>query len=262
LTADKEKSKFAMKCGACGDPNHVWSTSKAPDADVLRWTLAKPKQNAEKYAGQPPPTAHLSDVPADMASVEDAADGEPLDYDRQDEYDDTEVSTSFASVAFASSASSVVDLSDYFIVDSACSVNLTAFRSDFSEFHPSSRRNTVGGVGVIVQGSGTVRIPMCLVSGQTVFRRVHALYTPDFSSRSAYHISRLLSVSWMRKHSGCEFSFPTNTDSGILLVTTGMGMLIPSGNGPYLLPRSHDCAGLPSRPVDNTSQKSVALAAE
>jgi hypothetical protein len=39
-------------------------------------------------------------------------------------------------------------------------------------------------------------------------------------------------------------------------------MLIPSGNGLYLLPRSHDCAGLPPRPVDSSSQRSVALAAE
>jgi hypothetical protein len=45
-TADKKKSKFSMKCGACGDPNHVWSTGKAPDDDVLRWTLAKRKQYA------------------------------------------------------------------------------------------------------------------------------------------------------------------------------------------------------------------------
>jgi hypothetical protein len=80
-----------------------------------------------------------------------------------DEFDYTMVSTSFASVAFASSASYVADLSDYLVVDSACSVNLTAFRSDFSEFHPSSRRSTVGGVGVTVQGSGTVRIHICLV---------------------------------------------------------------------------------------------------
>jgi hypothetical protein len=113
-----------------------------------------------------------------------------------------------------------------------------------------------------VQGSGTVRIPICLVSGQTVFRRVKALYTPNLSSRYAQNISRLLSVSWMQKHSGCKFSFPTNIDSGMLHVTTRMGMLIPSGNGLYLLPRSHDCAGLPSRPVDSPSQKSVALAAE
>jgi hypothetical protein len=182
-TADKKKSKFSMKCGACGDPNHVWSTCKAPDADLLRWTLAKRKHIAEKYAGQPPPTAHLSDVPHDMGSVEDVAEGDAQEYDMQDEYDDTEVGTSFASVAFASAASTVADLSDYWVVDSACSVNLTSFRSDFSEFHPSSRRSTVGGVGVTVQGSGTVRIPICLISGRTVFRRVHALYTPDLSSR-------------------------------------------------------------------------------
>jgi hypothetical protein len=201
-------------------------------------------------------------MPANMASVEDAADGDPLEYDRHDEFDDTKVGISFAFVAFTSSASSIADMSYYWVVDSACSVNLNAFRSDFSEFHPSSRRNTVGGVGVTVQGSGTVRIPICLVSGQTAFRRVHALYILDLSSRSAQHISRLLSVSLMQKHSGCELSFPTNTDSGMLLVTTGIGMLIPSGNGLHLLPRSHDCAGLPSRHVDSLRQKSVAPAAK
>jgi hypothetical protein len=200
-TTNTEKSKFAMKCGACGDPNHVWSTCKAPYADILHWTLAKRKHIVEKYAGQPPPTTHLSDVSADMASVEDATDGEPLAYDMQDEYDDTSVSTSFASVAFASSASFVADLSDYWVVDYVCSVNLTALRSDFSDFHSPSRRSTVSGVGVTMQGSGDVRIPICLVSGQPVFRRVHALYTPDLSSRSAQNISRLLSVSWMHKHS-------------------------------------------------------------
>jgi hypothetical protein len=66
----------------------------------------------------------------------------------------------------------------------------------------------------------------------------------------------------MQKHSGCEFSFPTNTDSVMLLVTTRMGMLIPSGNGLYLLPRSHDCAGLPSHPVDSLRQKPLALTTE
>jgi hypothetical protein len=155
-----------------------------------------------------------------VASEGDAADEDALEYDMQDEYDGTEVGTSFASVAFASATAHVADLSDYWVVDSACSVNLTSFQSDFPEFHSSSRRSTVGGVGVTVQGSRTVRIPICLISGRTVFRRVHALYTPDLSSRYAQRISRLLSVSWMQKHSGCEFSFPTNTDSGMLLVTT------------------------------------------
>jgi hypothetical protein len=83
-----------------------------------------------------------------MAFEEDAADVEHLEYDMHDEFDDTEVGTSFAYVAFASSASPVTDMSEYWVVDSACFVNLTAFRSDFTEFHPSSRRSTVGGVGV------------------------------------------------------------------------------------------------------------------
>jgi hypothetical protein len=39
-------------------------------------------------------------------------------------------------------------------------------------------------------------------------------------------------------------------------------MLIPSGNGLYLLPRSHDCAGLSSHNVDRLKLKRVALAAE
>jgi hypothetical protein len=56
--------------------------------------------------------------------------------------------------------------------------------------------------------------------------------------------------------------FPTNSDGGMLLVTTGMGMLIPSGNGLYLLPRPHDRAGLPSRQVHSLRQIPVALAAE
>jgi hypothetical protein len=110
--ANKSKSKFAMKCGACGVSNHVWSTCNALDVDVFRWTMAKRKQIAEKYAGQPPPTAHLSDVAAASATMEDDTDCH-LEYDMQDEYDDTEVSVSLTSVAFTSPGSSVTDPSDY-----------------------------------------------------------------------------------------------------------------------------------------------------
>jgi hypothetical protein len=39
-------------------------------------------------------------------------------------------------------------------------------------------------------------------------------------------------------------------------------MLVPSGNGLYLLPRTHNDAGLPSRNVDSRSGRSVALAVE
>jgi hypothetical protein len=102
-----------MKCGAGGDPNHVWSTCKAPDVDVLRWTLAKRKQIAEKYAGQPPPTAHLIDFPIDVAYEGDGVAQDVLEYDMHDEYDDTKVCTSFASVAFASASAFGADLFDY-----------------------------------------------------------------------------------------------------------------------------------------------------
>jgi hypothetical protein len=46
------------------------------------------------------------------------------------EYEDTTVSVSFAFVAFTSTGNSLVDFSDYNVVESACSVSLIAFRSD------------------------------------------------------------------------------------------------------------------------------------
>jgi hypothetical protein len=84
----------------------------------------------------------------------------------------------------------------------------------------------VGGVGVDVKGSGSVRVSVRLASRQLIHRTVHALYTPDISSRSAHRIGRLLSdVSWMQSHSGCEFLFPTDSDTCLLVVPTGMGVL-------------------------------------
>jgi hypothetical protein len=144
-------------------------------------------------------------VHADHAPPEDAIGSPPEDVMEDDEYNDTAVTFSFTSVAFTSSASSVADLSDYWVVDFACFVDLTALRFDFSGIQPTSRHSTVGGVGVFVMGSGTARIPVGLVYGHTMFRRVHALYTHDLSSRSAHEISRRLTVSWMQKHSECEF---------------------------------------------------------
>jgi hypothetical protein len=71
------------------------------------------------------------------------------------------------------------------------------------------------------------------------------LYTPDLSSRSTQRIDRLLSVIWLKSHCGCEFIFFTDSDTGLLVVPTGMGVLEPSGNGLYLL--SHQ-PKLPPRP--------------
>jgi hypothetical protein len=72
--------------------------------------------------------ALLSDVTADDT------DGLPTLEDCTDEYDDTEVRVPFRSVA--SSLSPGRDLSQFWIVDSACSINLTAFRSDFVTLTP------------------------------------------------------------------------------------------------------------------------------
>jgi hypothetical protein len=64
--------------------------------------------------------AVLSDVPADDV------DSLPTLEDCIDEYDNTEVSVPFTSVAFSSSLTPSRDLSQFWVVDSACSINLTA----------------------------------------------------------------------------------------------------------------------------------------
>jgi hypothetical protein len=168
----------------------------------------------------------------------------------EDKYDDTTAIISYAYVAFASSHSSIIDMSGYLVVESTCLVNLTTFRSDLTDFQPPFRLTRVGGVCVIVKGSGTIRVAICIGSRQTVFRLVHALHTHDLTSRSAHHIGHVLIVSLMLKHSGCEFLFPTNSDSGMLLFTTEMGMPVPYGNGLYLLPRTRTSAGLIPTNVD------------
>jgi hypothetical protein len=107
------------------------------------------------------------------------------DFNMKDEYDDNAASVSFASIAFTSSAPSLAILFDYWVVDSACSVSLTMFWSDLIDFQPPSRMSKVGGVGITLIGSGIIRVHVCLVSGQTVFRLVHALCMHDLTSRSA-----------------------------------------------------------------------------
>jgi hypothetical protein len=148
------------------------------------------------------------------------------------------VSVPFSSIAFSSSLSPGRDLSQFWVIDSACSVNLTAFRGDFTTFAPPSAPSRVGGVGIDVKGSGSVRISVRLASGQLIHRMVHALHTPDMSSRSAQRIGRLLSAIWMQSDSGCAFIFPTDSDTGQLVVPTRMGVLEPPGNGLYLLPHN------------------------
>jgi hypothetical protein len=107
------------------------------------------------------------------------------------------VTVPFSSVAFSSSLTPGRNLSQFWVVNSACSINLTAFKSDFVRFTPPSTPSRIGGVGVDVKGSGSVRISVRLACGILIHRTVHAFYTHDLSSRSAQRIGRLLSVSGM-----------------------------------------------------------------
>jgi hypothetical protein len=74
------------------------------------------------------------------------------------------VSVPFTSVALSFSLTHGRDLSHLWVVESAISINLTAFRSDFAALEPSSGSSRVRGVGVDVMGSGIVQIatPLCL----------------------------------------------------------------------------------------------------
>jgi hypothetical protein len=122
----------------------------------MKWTLAKRKMIIQKYgthgASAFAHAAMLSDVSTDDLDVM------PSPEECTDEYDDTEVSVPSSYVAFSSSLAHGRDLSQFWVVDSACSINLTAFRSDFVTSTPPSAPSRVGGVGVDVKGSGTLRI--------------------------------------------------------------------------------------------------------
>jgi hypothetical protein len=171
------------KCSSCGSQDNIQSSCTAPDDALMRWTRAKRKLIIQKY-GTPggSASAHaalLNDVTADdtdgLLTLEDCT----------DDYDDTEASVPFSSVAFISSLTPGRDLSKLWVVDSACSIDLTAFRGDFATFTPPSAPSRVDGVGVDVKGSGSVRISVRLASCHRIHRTIHALYTPDMSSRCA-----------------------------------------------------------------------------
>jgi hypothetical protein len=110
------------------------SSCIAPDDALLRWTLAKRKVIIKNYGTLGGfPFAHaamLSDVTAGDS------DSLPTLEDCTDEYDDTEVSVPFSSVAFSPSLTPGRDLSQFWVVDSACSINLTASRGGITTFTP------------------------------------------------------------------------------------------------------------------------------
>jgi hypothetical protein len=100
------------KCSACGSLDHIMSSCTTPDDALLRWTNAKRKMIIQKYgAPSGSHSAHAalqSDVPADdsdsLSTLEVCT----------DEYDDTEVSFPFSSVAFSSSLTLGRNLSQSF----------------------------------------------------------------------------------------------------------------------------------------------------
>jgi hypothetical protein len=235
------------KCSGCGGLDHIMSSCTSSSDAMLKWTLAKRKIIVLQYGaptGQASHNALLSDMHQSDTNG-DAPGAGPSEMECTDEYDHTEVGTTFCDIAFSASTPRDVTFT-HWVVHSACSINLNAFRSDFVIFDPPSGTSRVGGVSVDVLGSGNVEIAIPLVSGQIRRRKVHALYTHDLSARFAQRIGRPLSVSWMQSHSGCEFLLPTDTYVGLLLAPKGMGVLKPSGNGLYLLQHSTATGGLPS----------------
>jgi hypothetical protein len=88
-------------------------------------------------------------------------------------------------------------LFDSWVVDAAYSINLAAHHNDFLVFSFSKTKSTVGGVGVVIQGSDSVRIRIPRQSRRTISRDIFALYTLDLITRSSHGISRLLRVSFI-----------------------------------------------------------------
>jgi hypothetical protein len=66
----------------------------------------------------------------------------------------------------------------------------------------------------------------------------------------------------MQSHSGCEFIFPTDFDTSLLVVPIGMGVLEPSGNGLYLMPHQPKLPPSPSAEKARDPGSRVALTAQ
>jgi hypothetical protein len=122
-------------------------------------------------------------------------------------------------------------------VDSACSITLSTHRTDFIKSQTAHESSAIDGVGVVSKSSGTMRIKIHLQSCDIISRVILTLFTPTPIARSSHGISRLSGFSGLQKYCGCEFSFPSATDIGMLMIVpTEMGVLRPYGNALYTLP--------------------------
>jgi hypothetical protein len=134
----------------------------------LKWTLAKRTLIDKKY-GHNNTVSVRAALPSDLPHA-DTFPHVPLDVPTLEEctdvYDDIEVGLSFNSVAFSSSLTLGRDRSNFWVVDSACSIDLTECRDNFVTFEPPSGSTRIGGVGENVKGSGTIRLAVPLVSDE------------------------------------------------------------------------------------------------
>jgi hypothetical protein len=109
-------SLVSTKCGACGNPDHVWSICTAFDAKVLKCTLAKRKHITECRAGPNRPSHPIAQLASEVIAASDTMDADAGHFVLDDitvEYDDTEVRMILTSVSFTSTKLSLLNLSDF-----------------------------------------------------------------------------------------------------------------------------------------------------
>jgi hypothetical protein len=109
----------------------ILSSYTSSDNALLKWTLAKRMMIIHKYGTHVVPAsrnAHMSDVPQSDAES-DAPGAGPTELECIDEHDDTEVSTSFCSLALSTTTPPGSYFSQFWVINSPRSVNHTGFRS-------------------------------------------------------------------------------------------------------------------------------------
>jgi hypothetical protein len=154
----------------------------------------------------------------------DASGAGPSEMECIDEYDDTEVSATFCSIAFSAYATPGRDLSQFWAVDSACSINLAAFRSKFVSFDPPSGTSRVGVWVLMCVGAATLRLPSHLYPGRSHVAKFtrgipvtcrHAMHSalaaflvsarcnPTSAVKSFFLVTRMLDCCWYPKEWVC-----------------------------------------------------------
>jgi hypothetical protein len=187
------------------------SSYTAPYDPLLKWTLAKRKMIVQKYGTHGDSTSPHAALMIDVPLVE--SDSLPTLEDCTDEYVDTEVSVPFSSVAFSSSIAHGRDLSQHWVVDFACSIKLTAFRS-----RSTRPRRALAWVELVSMSKAVVPCacpfgwPLATLSTARFTRCIHPTSHLALLSTSADY---LVSVG---NCPTAAVTFPTDSDNGLLVV--------------------------------------------